>query len=89
MDKKHTLALLSGMLLLANPALGKTKEKEDVQLEAMKTPNEVTVDSPKKTSNPFPEQDKDLVNLFNTKTSEDIFAVSDEDPFMEIDPWDD
>ena len=89
MNKKYILALLSGTLLFANLIFGKAKDKEDVNLEDMKTPTEASVDSSKKSTNPFPEQDKDLVNLFNSENSEGVFSLDTEDPFMGIDPWDD
>ena len=89
MEKNYILALLSGTLLFANSVFGKAKAKEESNLENMKTPNEASADSPKKTPNPFPEQDKDLVSIFNPKNTEGAFSISTEDPFKEVDPWDD
>ena len=89
MDKKYILALLSGVLLLSNfvfgdakeNILGKVKEKKEAKIETMKAP-----EAPKnKGSNPFPKQDEDFVNTFK---DEDIFKKI-EDPFSDIDPWDD
>lgn len=89
MNKKHILTLLSGALVFTNLTLGGTKDKEDVNLEDMKTPTEASADSSKKSTNPFPEQDKDLVSLFNSENTESVFSLDTEDPFMGIDPWDD
>ena len=89
MNKTHTLALLSSLLLLVISAFGGTKEKEDIRLDDMETPKEVSVDAPKKTPNPFLKQEKKLVKHFDTKKSNDVFALDKEGPFMDVDPWDD
>ena len=89
MNKKHIFALLSGTLLFANFVSGKAKAKEDASLEDMKTPDVAAAEVSPKIPNPFPEQDKELVNLFKGEKSEDIFALSSEDPFKDVDPWDD
>ena len=89
MDKKHILALLSGALLLSNfgfgdakeNILGKIKGKKEAKMETMKAPEETK----NKNLNPFPKQDEDFVNTFK---NEDIFKKI-EDPFSDIDPWDD
>ena len=89
MNKKHILALLSGSLLLAVSVFGGTKDKKVVDLDDMETPKEETVDSSKKMPNPFLKQEKKLVNHFDTKKADDVFALDKEGPFMDTDPWDD
>jgi|GEM_PF-6214173 hypothetical protein len=89
MNKKHILILMLGALSFANFASGSNeKAKEDINLEDMKTPEETSAEISPKTSNPFPEQDKEFVNLFKAEKAEDVFALSTEDPFMDTDPWD-